>query len=118
MRGACHLVRIRIYGIIGFSGFHQTRAFNRKAPTRIRLGVIFGYAKSVICAKRNPENPANPINPDSDKDAGLANRANPPKTKREPWATNPVYSRFPPVIPAKAGIHSWRTTQSPATKRE
>ena len=54
------LVRIRIRGIIGFSGFRQRASLSGE-----RLS-IFGLAD---WAKRNPENPPNPINPDSDKDA-------------------------------------------------
>ena len=38
------LVRIRIYGIIGFSGFAE-RAFNRKALVHIRFGWIWGYGE-------------------------------------------------------------------------
>ena len=61
------LVRIRIYGIIGFSGFSR-RAFS--AGKRSSIFVLAGFpvmAKSASRAKRNPENPANPVNPDSDK---------------------------------------------------
>ena len=37
--GGAHLVRIRIYGIIGFSGFFR-RVFDRQALVRIRFGEI------------------------------------------------------------------------------
>ena len=42
------LVRIRVYGIIGFLGFVR-RVFNRKALVPIRFGGIFGYGE-----KRKP----------------------------------------------------------------
>ena len=42
------LVRIKIYGIIGFSGFHQ-RVFERQALIPIPLDGISNY-----CEKRNP----------------------------------------------------------------
>ena len=51
-------VRIRICGIIGFSGFLRR--------ARLRLAGACRYSG---WAKRNPENPTNPINPDSDKGA-------------------------------------------------
>ena len=41
------LVRIRIYWIIGFTGFVRL-AFDWQALARIRLGGIFGYGKSAI----------------------------------------------------------------------
>ena len=71
--------RIRIYGIIGFFRILIARGFARKALVRIRFGGISVVAKSAKWVKRNPENP------DSDRDAGLANRASHPKssTKRE-----------------------------------
>ena len=62
-----HFVRIRIRGIIGFSGFLR-RAFS--LVNRSSEFVLAGFsvvAKSTSRTKRNPENPANPINPDSDK---------------------------------------------------
>ena len=37
-------VRIRIYGIIGFSGFYRL-VFERRALIRIRLGGIFCYGE-------------------------------------------------------------------------
>ena len=39
------LVRIRIYGIIGFSGFYHL-VFDRQALIRIRLGGIRGYGEN------------------------------------------------------------------------
>ena len=42
--GVVHLVRIRIYGIIGFSGFYQL-VFKRQALIRIRLGGISNYGE-------------------------------------------------------------------------
>ena len=60
-------VRIRIYGIMGFSGFV------RRASSPGRRLFIFGLAgfsvmeKSASRARRNPVNPANTVNPDSDK---------------------------------------------------
>ena len=94
---ARHLVRIRIYGIIGFLGFAQRAPSpgNGKRSSIFVLARFTVVAKIAIWAKRNPENPANPENPDSDKyaqtsavrkmerlgegDAGLANQARHPK---------------------------------------
>ena len=62
-------VRIRIHGIMGFSGFFRL-VFDRQTLIRIRLGGISSYSE-----KRNPveskilKNPANPLNSDSDKGA-------------------------------------------------
>ena len=42
--GGRYLVRIRIYGIIGFSGFRRL-VFDRQALIRIRLGGISGYSE-------------------------------------------------------------------------
>ena len=38
-------VRIRIFRIIGFSGFYRL-VFDRQAPIRIRLGGIYGYGEN------------------------------------------------------------------------
>ena len=92
-----YLVRIRIYGIIGFSGFPWSSRRFLSAIAHISNPVIpakagiqrgadaIGTSASAICwsapvlagftvmakgarrAERNPENPANPVNPDSDK---------------------------------------------------
>ena len=66
---ARHLVRIRIYGIIGFSGFAQRAPSpgNGKRSSIFVLARFTVVAKIAIWAKRNPENHANPENPDSDK---------------------------------------------------
>jgi len=40
-----YLVRIRIYGIIGFSGFYHL-VFDRQTPVRIHLGEIYGYGEN------------------------------------------------------------------------
>ena len=64
---ARRLVRIRIYGIIRFSGFYR-RVFYWQ--TNHPVFVLAGFsvmAKSGGRANRNPVNPANPENPDSDK---------------------------------------------------
>ena len=42
-----HLVRIRIYRIIGFSGFSRPRVFDWQALIHIRLGVIYGYGEKI-----------------------------------------------------------------------
>ena len=63
-----HFVGIRIYGIIGFSGFVR-RVCDWQALIRIRLVWICGYGKRARWANRNPVNPANPVNPDSDESA-------------------------------------------------
>ena len=81
-----HLVRIRIYGIIGFSGFYRL-VFERRTLIHARFGGISVMARNAIWANRNPENPANPVNPDSDN-GGAA------EIRRESRATNP----FSPVI--------------------
>ena len=65
------LARIRICGIMGFSGFYR-RVFDPQAPVHIHFGEIPVMAKSAIGRNRNPENPSNPENPDSDKDARMA----------------------------------------------
>ena len=48
-RGGMSLVRSRIYGIIGLSGFPPARVFDRQALVRICLGGIFCYGE-----KREP----------------------------------------------------------------
>ena len=40
-----YLVRIRICGIIGFSGFYHL-VFDRQAPVPIHLGEIYGYGEN------------------------------------------------------------------------
>ena len=75
LRGHAPLVRIRIYGIIGFSEFSPARASSQvRRSSTFRLAGFSAVAKSASRAKRNPENPANPINPDSDGDARFARR--------------------------------------------
>ena len=45
--GWLHIVRIRIFRIIGFSGFVRPRVFDWQALIRFRLGVIFGYGEKI-----------------------------------------------------------------------
>ena len=55
--GRARLVRSRICGIIGFSGFSQRSS-------------VFGLAGFSVAAKRNTVNHDNPVNPDSGKGGG------------------------------------------------
>ena len=52
--GGAHLVRIRIYGIMGFSGFSQARVFKPQALACLSIFGLAGFsvvAKSAIRAK-------------------------------------------------------------------
>ena len=69
LAGASVFVRIRIYRIIGFSGFPRRMALTGKRLSVFGLAGFPVMAKSARWAKRNPVNPVNPANPDSDKDA-------------------------------------------------
>ena len=59
-------VRIRIYWIIGFSGFSRRAASFGK---RSSIFVLAGFPVMARSASRERRNPENPSNPDSDKDA-------------------------------------------------
>ena len=98
------LVKIKIYGIIGFSGFARRASLTDKRSSAFVLAGFSVMAKSASRAKRNPENPANPENPDSDKDAVLAKRVNHPKSSAALRAGRPRSVYLP--IPTKA--RGWR----------
>ena len=121
-----HLVRIRIYGIIGFSGFSRRASLMGERLSAIVLAGFLLWRKARVGRSEILKNPANPVNPDSDKDAGLDNQALRPKSSLNSnrrllsiygltggrLTLNSIglslrrRSELAPVIPAKAGIQS------------
>ena len=86
--GYAFFVRIRIFRIIGFSGFYSL-VFDWQTLARIRLGGFYFMAKTASWANRNPVNPANPENPDSDKNRAGGEPRHHPEIKYKSRATNP-----------------------------
>ena len=93
-RALAGLVRIRICGIIGFSGFLPHARLRPASAHPYSSWRDFLLQRTPQSArKRNPVNPANPVNPDSD------NHAPPP-------AESPRFLRH--WIPAFAGMTAYR----------
>ena len=63
------LSEIRIYGIIGFSGFYRLVFGSANTHPHSAWRDLRLWRKAQCGRQRNPENPANPVNPDSDKSA-------------------------------------------------